>query len=154
MTCSTIYTPDGELSKLLTKFEKFTKASKEKIFEVATDYDSHQVLLPHYFPSVRIISVRPDTTLAEKHLILKGKEFVVMAKHLKKEKIKHEIFFVGGDAKGTRIEEEYHKTPEGTKIILTIDFKASIRLKGIIGKGRFEEEFSKIFDEFIKIAEN
>ena len=136
-----------------TKFEKFTKVSKEKIFEIATNYQSHQTLLPNYFPSVRVISVRPETTLAEKHLVLNGKELKVMAKHLIKEKTKHETFFVGGDAKGTHIEEHYQQGPEGTKIILTVDFKASIRLKGISGKGRFEEEFSKIFDEFIKIAE-
>ena len=77
-----------------------------------------------------------------------------MAKHLTQEKTKHEIFFVGGDAKGTHITEEYQQTQDGAKIILTVDFKASLRLKGISGKARFEEEFSKIFDEFIKVAES
>ncbi len=138
----------------MAKFEKFTNASREKIFQVATNYESYQSNIPQYFPSIRIISVRPNTTLAEEHLSIAEKELVVMAKHVTAEPSTHEIFFVGGDAKGTHITEQYEQTSEGTKIILTVDFKGSIRLKGISGNSKYEDEFSKIMDEFIKIAEN
>lgn len=137
-------------------FEKFTIASREKIFDVATDYESHQNLLPEFFPSVRIISVRPTTTLAEVHLGLSGKEFVVMAKHVIEKPSLHEIFFVGGDAKGTHITEKYEKADAGTKITLTVDFKykGAMKFTGFLGKGNIENNFSKIFDKLIKIAEN
>jgi len=63
-------------------FEKFTNATREKIFEIATNYDSFQKNLPQFFPSIRVVSVRPNTTLAEEHLKLAGKELLVMAKHV------------------------------------------------------------------------
>ena len=137
-------------------FEKFTFVSREKIFDVATDYESHQKTFSEFFPSVRIISVRPTTTLAEIHLNLSGKEFVVMAKHVIEKPTLHEIFFVGGDAKGTHIIEKYDEVESGTKITLTVDFKykGTLRFSGLLGKGNIENNFSKILDNFIKIAEN
>jgi len=136
------------------KFEKFTNATREKIFEIATNYESFQKNLPQFFPSIRVVSVRPNTTLAEEHLKLAGKELLVMAKHVIDEPAIHETFFVGGDAKGTHITEEYEQTPKGTRIVVTVDFKGSVRLTRISGKSKFEEEFSRIMDELILIAEN
>ena len=138
------------------KFEKFTNATREKIFEIATDYKSFQTILPEFFPSIRVISVRPNTILVEEHLKLLGKELIVMAKHVTNEPKTHEILIVGGDAKGTRLIEEYEQTQEGTRIILTVDFKlkGSMRIKGIFGKDKVENEFSKIMDKLIQIAEN
>ncbi len=138
------------------KFEKFTNATREKIFEIATNYESFQTNMPQFFPSIRVVSVRPNTTLAEEHLKLAGKELLVMAKHVTEEPVTHETFFVGGDAKGTHITEEYEQTQNGTRIILTVDFKSkgTMGLTKIFGKGKFEDEFSRIMDELILIAEN
>jgi coenzyme Q-binding protein COQ10 len=113
-------------------------------------------LQPIFFPSVRVISVRPNTTLVEEHLKLAGKELIVMTKHVTEEPSIHEIFFVGGDAKGTHIIEQYEQTPKGTRIILSVDFKLQghMRLKGIFVKGKVENEFSKIMDKLILAAEN
>ena len=138
------------------KFEKFTKATREKIFKITTDYQSLQTMLPEIFSSIRIISVRPNTTLVEEHLNLVGRELLVMAKHVTDEPKTHEIFIVGGDAKGTHIIEEYEQTPEGTRLAITVDFKlkGSMRLTGIFGKCKVENEFSNIMDKLILIAEN
>jgi len=138
------------------KFKKFTNVAREKIFEIATNYELFQTNMPQFFPSIRIISVRPNSTLVEEHLNLAGKELIVMAKHVIDEPTIHETFFVGGDAKGTKITEEYEQTPEGTRIVITVDFKSkgAIRFSGLFGGGKFENEFSKIMDELILIAEN
>ncbi len=79
-----------------------------------------------------------------------------MAKHVTNEPTIHETFIVGGDAKGTQITEEYEQTPEGTRIVLTVDFKLKghMLLSRIFGRRKFENEFSKIMDELILIAEN
>ena len=137
-------------------FEKFTKIPREKIFEAATDYGSFQKLFSEFYSSVRIISERPKTTLVEAHLILSGKEFVVMQKHLIEKPFLHQTFFVGGDAKGTQITEKYDQTKEGTKITLTVDFKhkRSLGLSGLFGKGEIENDFSKILDRLIEKLEN
>ncbi len=138
------------------KFKKFTNAAREKIFEIATNYELFQTNMPQFFPSIRIISVRPNSTLVEEHLNLAGKELIVMAKHVIDEPTIHETFFVGGDAKGTKITEEYEQTPKGTRIVITVDFKSkgAMRFSGLFGRGKFENEFSKIMDELILIAEN
>jgi len=138
------------------KFKKFTNAAREKIFEIATNYELFETNMPQFFPSIRIISLRPNSTLVEEHLNLAGKELIVMAKHVIDEPTIHETFFVGGDAKGTKITEEYEQTPEGTRIVITVDFKSkgAIRFSGLFGGGKFENEFSKIMDELILIAEN
>ena len=127
---------------------------RKKIFEVATNFESFQTNMPQFFPSVRVVSIRPNTTLVEEHLNLAGKQLVVMAKHVIVEPVVHETFIVGGDAKGTHIIEEYKQTSKGTRIVVTVDFKGSIRLTGIFGKGKFEDEFSKIMNELILLAEN
>ena len=136
------------------QFQKFTRSTREKIFEVATNYESFQTLMPQFFSSIRIISVRPNTTLVEEHLKLGGKELIVMAKHVTDAPKIHETFFVGGDAKGTHIIEKYEQTPKGTKIFFKMDFKESILLRGISRKNKFEDEFSNILDKLIDIAEN
>lgn len=129
---------------------------REKIFDIVTNFKSLQKILPHFFPSIRIISVRSNTILVEEHLKLAGKEFIVMAKHVVDEPNSHEIFIVGGDVKGTHITEKYEQTPDGTRIVVTVDFKpkGSMRLAGIFGKIKVENEFSRIMDELILIAEN
>lgn len=139
----------------LDTFEKFTKASTKKIFEVVTNYNAYQKWIPQYFPSVRIISVRPHATLAEEHRIIAGTEFVVMAKHIVNDSLIHETFFVGGDAKGSHITEKFVQTPTGTLITVTINFKPklSMKLSGLLGKPKYLKDFENIIDEFIKIAE-
>ena len=137
-------------------YEKFSHSPIEKIFELATDFDNLQTTFPEFFPSLRVISVRPNTTLVESHIILDEKEFVVMAKHVIEKPTLHETFFVGGDAKGTCVTEKYERTSKGTKITISIDFKykGSLRFSGLLKRGNYEESFSKIFDKLINLAEH
>lgn len=138
------------------EFEKFTSVNREKIFGIATNYKSLQKILPQFFPSIRIISVRSNTILVEEHLKLAGKEFIVMAKHVVDEPNNHDIFIIGGDLKGTHITERYEQTSNGTRIRVIGNFKpkVSMRLAGFFSKTKVENEFSKIMDELILIAEN
>ena len=136
-------------------FEKFSKSKSKDLFRLATDYNSFQKFFPELYTSFRVVSSRPETTLAEAHLVLDGKEFVVMQRHQIKEPNIHEIFFVGGDAKGTYISETYEDIGTGTKITMSVDFKkGKLNLSKLISGNKFEEDYSKILDKLIKIAEN
>ena len=155
---NTIYTQDGEHSKsklTIIKFEKFSKAPKEKLFMVCTDYKSYQSVLPQFFPSIRIVSVRPTTTLIEEHRIISGRELVIMAKHVTDDYNSHQTFFVGGDAKGTQIIEKYETVSGGTKISISIDFKPKLAMKFSVmfDKSKLLDDFETIMDKFIEIAE-
>ena len=79
-----------------------------------------------------------------------------MAKHIIEKPTLHETFIVGGDAKGSHITENFQQTSNGTKITVTVDFKSKgkMRLSGMFSKGKFENEFPKIYDKLILIAES
>ena len=137
-------------------FEKFTTISREKIFDIATDFESFETIIPQFFPSIRVISVRPKTTLVEEHMLIAGKELVVMARHEIEKPAIHETFIVGGDAKGTHITEEYLESSNGTRIILTVEFKVkgSLKFHVLLNKRKIENEFSRMMDELILFAES
>ena len=139
-----------------TIFEKIIKADRKKIFELATNYENFQKILPQYYPSVRTISVRGNVSVVEEHLRIGGRELVMMVKHVIDEHILHEIFIIGGDAKGTHIITRYETISHGTKMTLEVDWKLKsiLKLSNFFGKHKISDEYSKIIDEFIVIAES
>lgn len=162
MTNSTliiIYTKDGELlnNPKLPKinFEKIVKADRNKVFEIAANFKDFQKTLPKYFPSIRVRSVRDNVAVVEEHLRLSGRELVMMTKHVTKYPELHEVFVIGGDAKGSHIIERYETIPGGTKIIVDADLKLKgpLKLVGFFGKNKIRNGLYKIMDEFAKIAE-
>ena len=136
-------------------FEKIIKADRKKVFELTTNYENFQKILPQYYPSIRIISVRGNVSVVEEHLQIAGRELVMMAKHVIDEPILHEIFIIGGDAKGTHIIKRYESIPHGTKLTLEIDWKLKgmMKLSNLLGKNKVLDDYSKIIDEFAVIAE-
>jgi coenzyme Q-binding protein COQ10 len=83
-------------------------------------------------------------------------ELLIMAKHVTREPILHEVFVIGGDAKGSYIKQQFIKVSEGTKIIVDVDLKlkGKMKISNMFGKNKFEQDYSKILDDFAKIAEN
>lgn len=139
-----------------TIFEKIVKADRKKIFELTTNYENFQKILPQYYPSVRIISVRGNVSVVEEHLRIGGRELVMMVKHVIDKPVLHEIFIIGGDAKGTHIIKRYESTSHGTKMTLEVDWKLKgiMKLSNFFGKNKISDEYSKIIDEFIILAES
>lgn len=135
-------------------FEKIIKADRKKVFDITTNYENYQKLLPQYYPSTRTISVRGNHSLVEEHLRIGGDELVIMAKHVIDEPISHELFIVGGDAKGTHITSRYEQIPNGTKLTLEVEWKFKGLKKLGFGKDKIPKEYSKIIDEFALLAEN
>jgi coenzyme Q-binding protein COQ10 len=137
------------------KLEKIVRAERQHVFDIVANYENFEKILPQYFPSIRVRSVRDNTAVVEEHLRLGSRELVMMTKHVTKYPEVHEVFVIGGDAKGSHIVEKYEKIPEGTKMIVD----ANIKLKGImviagaLGKNKISSEFGKIIDEFAKLAE-
>ncbi|MFB5609062.1 MAG: polyketide cyclase [Nitrosarchaeum sp.] len=136
-------------------FEKIIKADRNKVFDVTTNYENFQKLVPQYYPSIRIISVRGNVSIVEEHLRIGGDELVMLVKHVIDTPVSHDIFVIGGDAKGTHIAKRYEFTPNGTKIIVEINWKQHglKKLVGIFSKNKILDEYGKILDEFAIIAE-
>ncbi len=136
--------------------EKTVNAKRETVFDILSNYENYQKLIPQHFPSVRIRSVRNNISVVEEHMNLGGQELVIMAKHVTNDPVLHEIFVIGGDAKGSYIKQQFIKVTAGTKILVDVDLKLKGKLKisSLFGKNKFEEDYFKILDDFAKIAEN
>ena len=136
-------------------FEKIVKAERNRVFDVAANYEEFEKTLPQYFPSIRVRSQRDNVAVVEEHLRVAGKELVMMTKHVTTYPELHEVYVIGGDAKGSKIIEKYEIVPEGTKITVDADIKLKgvMKIAGLFGKKKILNSFSKIMDEFAKIAE-
>jgi len=136
-------------------FEKIVKAKRDKVFSLVTDYESFEKILPQYFPSIRIRSTRDNVSVIEEHLRFDGKELIMMTKHVITPPELHEVFVIGGDGKGSYIFEKYEEIPEGTRITVEADLKLKgvMKIAGFFGRKKILNGFSKIMDEFAKIAE-
>lgn len=136
-------------------FEKFVNSPQEKLFEIFTDYSSYQKLIPRCFPSVRVLSTRNEVSVIEEHMVLGERELVMMTKHVIEKPTHHDIFVIGGDAKGTHIEETFTQESNGTQLQIDVDFKlkGTMKLSSLFGKNTIEKNYLEIVDEFVKIAE-
>ncbi len=142
----------------MTKFslEKTVNAKQETVYEILSNYENYQKLIPQHFPSVRVRSVRGNTSVVEEHMNLGDLELVIMAKHVTTEPVLHEVFVIGGDAKGSYIKQQFIEISEGTKIMVHVDFKlkGKMKISSMLGKNKIEQDYAKILDDFVKIAEN
>jgi len=123
---------------------------------ILSDYENYQKLLPQHFPSVRVRSVRGNVSVVEEHMNLGSLELLIMAKHVTKAPVLHEVFVIGGDAKGSHILQEFVELSKGTRIIVDVDLKlkGKMKMSSMFGKNKFEEDYAKILSDFAKIAEN
>ena len=136
-------------------FEKLVNAERNKVFDIAAKYEDFEKTLPEYFTSIRVRSVRDNVAVVEEHVKISGKELVMMTKHVIQYPEIHEVFVIGGDAKGSHIVEKYESVEYGTKITVDADIKlhGTLKIVGFFGKRKILKGFEKIMDEFAKIAE-
>ena len=136
--------------------EKIVNAKRETVYEILSNYENYQKLIPQHFPSVRVRSVRGNVSIVEEHMNLGDKELLIMAKHVTEKPTLHEIFVIGGDSKGSYIKQQFIEISEGTKIIVDVDLKLNGKMKisNMFGKNKFEENYAKILDDFVKITKN
>jgi len=87
---------------------------------------------------------------------LGDKELLIMAKHVSEAPVLHEVFVIGGDAKGSHIKEQFVELLEGTKILVDVNlkFKGKLKISSMFGKNTFDQDYAKILNDFVKIAEN
>ena len=136
-------------------FEKIVKADRNKVFDIAANYEQFEKLLPQYFPSIRIRSVRGNTAIVEEHVKIAGRELILMTKHVTKYPELHEVYVIGGNAKGSHILEKYESIQGGTKITVEANLELTwpLQIVTFFGKSKFKNGFTKIMDEFANIAE-
>jgi ribosome-associated toxin RatA of RatAB toxin-antitoxin module len=142
----------------LPKFslEKIVQNNRNEVFKIFSNFENYQRIIPQHYPSVRIRSMRGDVSVVEEHLILGDLELLIMAKHVSQKPILHEVIVIGGDAKGSRIRQEFIELEKGTKILVDVDlkFKGKMKISAMFGKNNFKQDYDKVLDDFVKLAEN
>ena len=99
--------------------------------------------------------MRGDVSVVEEHLILGDLELLIMAKHVSQKPILHEMVVIGGDAKGSRIKQEFIELENGTKVLVDVDlkFKGKMKISVMFGKHNFKQNYGAVLDDFVKLAE-
>ncbi len=136
-------------------FEKIISADRKLAHSILSNYENYQKLLPHHFPSIRIRSVRDNTSVVEEHMNFGGREMIIMAKHVSNEPVLHEIFVIGGDLKGSYFKQQFIEISKKTKIIVDVNlkFKGIMKFSETFRTDKFEKNYREILDDFAKIAE-
>lgn len=142
----------GNFLEHLVKFylEKIIEARRDLVYPIFSDYENYEKILPSCFPSIRIRSVRGNVAVVEEHMILGNRELIIMAKHVTESPVTHDIFVIGGDAKGSHIQQRFIEIPEGTKILIDADFKlkGKMKISCLLGKDNLRQDYAKVLDEF------
>jgi len=88
---------------------KLLKAERQHVFDIIANYENLEQVMPKYYPSIRVRSVRDNVAIVEEHLRMNNREMIMTTKHVSKYPESHDVFVLGGDAKGTHISEIYEK---------------------------------------------
>ena len=135
-------------------FEKISKSNPDRVFNVISNFENFEKLLPNYYSSIHIKSVRDKSSLVSEHLKLHDKEFVIMAKHFNEQPYRHEMRVVGGDIKGSYIIEKIIPLEAETKIIVEAEINIRKRFGYILKNNKYVEALESLYDEIIYVIEN
>ena len=136
---------------LKISFKREINSDLEKAFDIISNFENFQKLFPDFYPSILIKSVRDDSSLVAEHLKLHDTEFIIMAKHFISKPNSHEMRVVGGDLKGSSINEIFNFDNGTTtlKVNAELDVKSSRFSK----KNPFGESLKNLYDTMIKEIE-
>ena len=134
-------------------FERTIRSDPKKVFDVISNFENYEKLFPDYYPSVRIKSVRDESSLVAEHLKLHDKEFVIMAKHFSDPPYRHEMRVVGGDIKGSYIIEKIVPFESETKIIVEAKINTGKRFS-ILKNTDYQKALENLYNEFITVIES
>jgi len=136
--------------------QRTINAKRELVFDIFSNFENYQKLLPQHFPSVRVRSIRNNVAVVEEYLNLGNKELLIMAKHVSDNPVSHEVFVIGGDIKGSYFKQQFIEFENTTKVIFDIDLKLKGKslVSSMLKKNNYEQDYSKILDDFVKIIEN
>lgn len=115
----------------------------DEVYGVISDHSELSRMAPRIIKSVRTLSVRPDTYLAEERLVLGGREYLSMVRHRLKPPSAHIYTMVGGDAKGSTITEMLEETAGGTRVTVHIEWRMGLRR---MGGNKIRDSYQKLLD--------
>jgi len=136
---------------LKISFEREINADIEKSFEIISNFENFQKLFPNFYPSILIKSVRDESSLVAEHLKLHDTEFIIMSKHFVSKPHSHEMRIVGGDLKGSSINEIF--SFDNGKTLLKVNAELDIKSSLFSKKNPYEDSLINLYAAMIKEIE-
>jgi hypothetical protein len=136
---------------LKISFQREINAELEKSFDVISNFKNFQKLFPEFYPSILIKSVRDESSLVAEHLKLHDTEFIIMSKHFISKPHSHEMRVVGGDLKGSSINEIF--SFDNGKTFLKVNAELDVKSSRFSKNNPYEESLKNLYDAMIKEIE-
>ena len=136
---------------LKISFKREINSDLEKAFDIISNFENFQKLFPDFYPSILIKSVRDDSSLVAEHLKLHDAEFIIMAKHFTSKPHSHEMRIVGGDIKGSSINEIF--SFDNGKTSLKVNAELDVKSSRFSKKNPYEKSLNNLYDAMIKEIE-
>ena len=136
---------------LKISFKREINSDLEKAFDIISNFENFQKLFPDFYPSILIKSVRDDSSLVAEHLKLHDTEFIIMAKHFTSKPHSHEMRIVGGDIKGSSINEIF--SFDNGKTSLKVNAELYVKSSRFSKKNPYEKSLNNLYDAMIKEIE-
>ena len=136
---------------LKISFKREINSDLEKAFDIISNFENFQKLFPDFYPSILIKSVRDDSSLVAEHLKLHDTEFIIMAKHFTSKPHSHEMRIVGGDIKGSSINEIF--SFDNGKTSLKVNAELYVKSSLFSKKNPYEDSLINLYDAMIKEIE-
>ena len=132
---------------LKISFEREINADIEKAFDIITNFENFEKLFPEFYPSILIKSVRDESSLVAEHLKLYDTEFIIMSKHIFSRPNTHEMRVVGGDIKGSSINESF--SADNGKTILKVNAELDVKSSRFSKKNPYGDSLNNLYDKMI-----
>ena len=132
---------------LKISFEREINADLEKAFDIITNFENFQKLFPDFYPSILIKSVRDESSLVAEHLKLHDTEFIIMSKHFISKPHSHEMRVIGGDIKGSSINEIF--SFDDGKTVLKVNAELDVKSSRFSKSNPYEESLNNLYDVMI-----
>ena len=136
---------------LKISFKREINSDLEKAFDIISNFENFQKLFPDFYPSILIKSVRDDSSLVAEHLKLHDAEFIIMAKHFTSKPHSHEMRVVGGDIKGSSINEIF--SFDNGKTSLKVNAELYVKSSRFSKKNPYEKSLNNLYDAMINEIE-
>ncbi|MDC0186905.1 polyketide cyclase [Candidatus Nitrosopelagicus sp.] len=132
---------------LKISFEREINSDIEKAFDIITNFENFQKLFPAFYPSILIKSIRDESSLVAEHLKLHDTEFIIMSKHFISKPHSHEMRVIGGDIKGSSINEIF--SFDDGKTVLKVNAELDVKSSRFSKNNPYEESLNNLYDVMI-----
>ena len=132
---------------LKVSFELEIKADLEKSFDIITNFENFQKLFPDFYPSILIKSIRDESSLVAEHLKLHDTEFIIMSKHFTSKPYSHEMRVIGGDIKGSGINEIF--SFDNGKTLVKVNAELNVKSSRFSKKNPYGESLKNLYNAMV-----